>query len=133
MTLEFTLLVEPKSVQHGSRAKCVRGKPIYYNDSDKTAYQTRIILESKHHAPREPLQGPLAVQYIFHLPRPKSNKDVLPYKVPSDLTNLVKGTEDALTKAGFWRDDRQVCAKQEVKRFTADGLPPRIDIVIQSL
>jgi Holliday junction resolvase RusA-like endonuclease len=133
MTLQFTLLVEPKSVQHGARAGLRRGKIHFYSDSDKVAYQTRILLESKHHAPREPLQGPLGVQYIFHLPRPKSNKDEHPYKVPSDLTNLTKGTEDALTKAGFWRDDRQVCAKQEIKRFTADGLPPRIDIVIQSL
>lgn len=132
-TIEFTLLVEPKSCQHGSRAGLRGGKIHFYNDSEKVAYQTRIILESKHHAPREPLKGPLAVIYEFYLPRAKSNKAKTAHGVKPDLVNLAKHTEDALTKAGFWEDDKQIVTMTIVKAFTEPELPPRIEVIIHSL
>jgi len=141
MTLQFTLLVEPKSTQHGARAGLRRGKIRFYNDSEKTAYQTQIVLESKHHAPPAPLEGPLQVRYRFFFGRPKSWKppvkwvhphSAMPYKVKPDVVNLAKGTEDALTKAGFWVDDKQVVSLT-IEKWYVELDPPRIEVTIETL
>lgn len=133
-TIEFTLLVEPKSVQKGARA-FVRGngKIGFFNNSDKNSYQNRVILESKHHAPKEPLKGPLSVAYRFYLPRPKSVKGGWPHTARFDLSNLLKGTEDALTQAGFWKDDRQVVEVNMMKMYAEEGTPTRIQVSIKPL
>ncbi len=140
MTISFTLLVEPKSCQHGSRVALRRGKIHHYNDAEKVAYQNAIILESKHHAPSKPLDGPLFVRYRFFI-KPKKRKGVctnpheaMPYDVKPDVVNLVKGTEDALTHAGFWKDDKQVVRLHVEKWFVMEEmLPPRIEVTITTL
>lgn len=129
----MTLLVEPKSVQGGARAGLRNGKIRFYNDSAKKAYQTQIILESKHHAPKTPLTGAISVNYIFWLARAASNSDTLPARVKPDVINLAKHTEDALTQAGFWKDDKQIITTTIHKRFTEGGLPPRIEVCITPL
>lgn len=129
--LRFTLLVEPKSVQHGSRVRVVRGKPHYYNDSEKVAYQDHVILESKHHRPREPMVGPLAVMYRFMLPKPKKPTHNFPSGF--DLDNGIKGTQDALTKAGFWVDDQHIVFVTALKVYAEEGTPPRIEISIKKM
>ena len=129
----MTLLVEPKSVQHGARAAIRRGKVHHYNDAEKVGYQNHIILESKHHAPRIPFKEPLVVEYLFLLPRAKSNEDIFPHRIKPDVLNLAKHTEDALTKAGFWVDDKQVIDMSIRKRFVEPGLPPRIEITIKTV
>lgn len=55
------------------------------------------------------LDGPLAVQMVFTLPRPKSapKRDTTPYRTP-DLSKLARSTEDAITDAGLWSDDARV-------------------------
>ncbi|KOX10186.1 RusA family crossover junction endodeoxyribonuclease [Nocardiopsis sp. NRRL B-16309] len=67
-----------------------------------------------------PLDGPLSVDMVFSMPRPKGhygtgrNAGVLkpsaalyPQGMP-DLSKLARSTEDALTSAGLWKDDARV-------------------------
>lgn len=57
-------------------------------------------------APLSP--GPVSVEMVFTLPRPKSAKrGAVPSKKP-DLSKLIRSTEDALTDAGAWEDDARV-------------------------
>lgn len=133
MTIQMTLLVEPKSQQHGARASIRGGKIHHYNDAGKVAYMNQVILESKHHAPPKPLEGPLMVRYQFFLPKPKSNKDGTPHRSGGDIGNYCKHTEDALTKAGFWLNDRQVISMTLHKLFAETGTPPRIEIEIATM
>jgi crossover junction endodeoxyribonuclease RusA len=53
--------------------------------------------------------GPLRVRMVFTVAKPKASpkRRVWPAKLP-DLSKLIRSTEDALTQAGYWEDDRLV-------------------------
>ncbi len=52
--------------------------------------------------------GPIDVEMVFTMPRPKSAKrDAVPSNRP-DLSKLIRSTEDALTDIGAWEDDARV-------------------------
>ena len=132
MTISFTLLVEPKSVQHGARVALRRGKIHHYNDAEKVAYQNAIILESRHHAPSKPLEGPIELAFKFWLIRPKGSKRVFMDCKP-DLDNLCKGITDALSHCGFWKNDSQIVGLNAHKSYNdMAGLPSRIEVTIDS-
>ncbi len=87
--------------------------------------------------PTTPLDGPLQVDMVFTMPRPKShygtgrNAGVLkpryvgatPYRVP-DLSKLCRSTEDALTDAGVWADDARVVEYGRLAKVYADSPDP---------
>jgi Holliday junction resolvase RusA-like endonuclease len=53
----------------------------------------------------------------------KKNKQALQYKphtVKPDIDNLVKLVLDAMTKAGFWKDDSQVVILKAEKRWAGN-------------
>lgn len=61
-------------------------------------------------AGHHPIDGPLAVDMVFTVAKPKSapkRRRTWPNRMP-DLSKLARATEDALTDAGVWRDDAQV-------------------------
>jgi crossover junction endodeoxyribonuclease RusA len=73
-------------------------------------------------------KGPLRFRAVYLFPRPKSHLDkngrakpaFLDAIPPRDLDNLNKAVWDALTDAGIWDDDKQVCDSGEKKVFV-DG------------
>jgi crossover junction endodeoxyribonuclease RusA len=75
-------------------------------------------------APR--VEGPVAVDIEFYLPRPKTAPKRIRYpgKKP-DLDKLVRAVLDALTNAGVWQDDSQVVAVIATKSF-AGGMVPMV-------
>lgn len=57
-----------------------------------------------------PLDCPLRVRMVFTMPKPASapkKRRTYPMRTP-DLSKLLRSTEDALTSAGFWKDDARV-------------------------
>ena len=57
-----------------------------------------------------PLDGPLAVEMVFTVPKPASapkKRRTWPDKKP-DVSKLARSTEDALSDAGLWVDDARV-------------------------
>jgi Holliday junction resolvase RusA-like endonuclease len=75
------------------------------------------------------VEGPLATEIIFYMPRPKShfrtgkNAGQLRIDAPlfhtpkPDYIKLTRSTEDALTDAGVWRDDSLVSRGWAEKRY----------------
>lgn len=89
---------------------------------------------------RYPLTGPLSVDMVFSIARPKGhygtgrNAGVLKASAPRfpasmpDLSKLLRATEDALTSAGLWKDDALVVdygrlAKLYIGPGDPDALP----------
>lgn len=72
--------------------------------------------------------GPVEVQMIFTLPKPKNapkTRRTWPSSRP-DLSRLVRSTEDALTDAGTWDDDARVVRCVASKVFAGEG-PDALD------
>jgi Holliday junction resolvase RusA-like endonuclease len=75
-----------------------------------------------------PLRGPLAVEFVFILPRPKGHmgaKGLRPSAPPypavkPDTTKLTRSTEDAL-KGIAWVDDSQIVDQHARKIYAAPG------------
>ena len=83
-----------------------------------------------------PLEGPLSVKAVVVLSRPKR---LLRKKDPSgrvrhdrkpDIDNFAKSVLDAVTKAGVWVDDGQVCDLNMTKWYAAKGEAPRVELWI---
>ncbi len=79
-----------------------------------------------------PLSGPLALDVLFIMPRPKGhcgsgkNSSVIKASAPKfpekkpDSTKLLRALEDALTGV-LWIDDAQIVTQRVLKRFSVDG------------
>lgn len=92
-------------------------------------------------AGREPpmLDGPLAVQFRFHMPTIKSMpkwqlRDIgrgmyLWHYVKPDTSNLCKLIEDALSEV-VWVDDARICRLVAEKVY---GLEPRTEVSVSKL
>lgn len=68
----------------------------------------------------KPLDGRLGVSFLFHQPSAQA----------CDISNYLKSTEDALTKAGVWIDDSQI-DRELLVRGAIDRTNPRVEIVIK--
>lgn len=60
------------------------------------------------HKPIQPLTGPLTVKIGVSWFK-KGLSEVVPRITKPDVDNLAKLIMDAMTKAGYWQDDNQVC------------------------
>ncbi len=76
-----------------------------------------------------PMKGPVCLTLTFFLKKAKSCKLELPCKVP-DLSNLVKGVEDAIKKGLIFMDDCQVIEGSTAKYFADEKNPPGVVIKI---
>jgi len=76
----------------------------------------------------EQVTGPVRVETVFWLPRPKSapkTRDVLPIR-GKDADKMLRSIYDSLTNAGVWVDDAQVCAGVFTKRYVVGPHLPKI-------
>mgnify|MGYP001584134830 FL=1 len=83
---------------------------------------------------REPVY--LGIEYIFpRLKRHPTSPLSLPpppHTSKPDGSKLQRAVEDALTDAGVWGDDAQVCKWHGVKRYALVGESPGVQITIES-
>jgi len=94
------------------------GHAILVESSKKVKPWTEAVIAAVLAQTDTNLSGPVSVDIIFYLPRPKSTpKRVLyPAKKP-DLDKLERSTWDALTKAGVIEDDARIVRSSASKRF----------------
>jgi Holliday junction resolvase RusA-like endonuclease len=70
------------------------------------------------------VMGPVAIDMIFTLPKPKSapkRAKTYPSRKP-DLSKLVRSTEDALTDVGAIEDDARIVCISAQKVFPGEGI-----------
>ena len=79
-------------------------------------------------APKKPLEGPLVLEFIAGMPIPASTpkkqreamlRGEIAHTKKPDLDNMAKQLKDAMSRAGFWGDDRQVVSLRCSKRYAA--------------
>jgi len=113
------------------------GKPLFFSDKNKVNYQASVSLLAIQFKPSKPMEGPIDLYLSFFMPRPKS---LMPAKYPDhflpcvkrpDWDNLCKGTIDALSACGFWKDDSQIYKAQIIKYYAERDKSPRIDVSIR--
>lgn len=131
--MKFTMRIDPPTTtaqQHRFGGFAANGRAILY-DSPK-------LREAKHtlagalipNAPAEPFKGAIAltVRWFF---KTTDKKKQGRWKISRpDTDNLQKLFKDEMTKAGFWKDDAQVCAEYVEKYWSEQG---HIDVTITEL
>lgn len=136
--MAFTVQGVP-AAQPRPRAAVVAGKARVYNPETAKAWKRQVAAAGEHCRPVPMLEGPLYVSIIFLMPRPKRlmrRKDPageIWCPVKPDRDNLEKAVLDALTDAGWWRDDAQVCAGFSRKVYHAKAGSPGARIEVQVL
>jgi len=73
-----------------------------------------------------PLEGPLSVNLVFVLPRPKSRRKDVHHTVKPDLDNLIKWILD-VANGILWEDDKQITSVGSTKIY---GEQPRTIITV---
>jgi Holliday junction resolvase RusA-like endonuclease len=91
----------------------------------------------------EPIEGPVNLDVIFLMPRPKTHlnsKGILKKSAPyehtkkPDLTKLLRSTEDALVQdAHILKDDSQIVDQHVTKGYCQGSQPPGAHIRIEVL
>lgn len=71
-----------------------------------------LLAVVEQYKPAAPLAGPLSLSLSWTWP----GDEIQPKATRPDLDNLCKLTLDAMTKAGYWHDDAQVC-RLDVAKF----------------
>lgn len=141
----FCLLMQPKSVQHGSRAKLIgpwnRKRILYYTDAEKEAYIQRIQEEASVITKPDflPWKGPISIGFHFYFEAPKRiPQHLLVTDLPAtdlnigDWDNLCKGTQDGISRAGFWINDGQIWRCHDAARWWSSyDMPPRIGVELK--
>ena len=141
--VSFTVLGRAQPV--GSKKQVTNpktGKSYVIDDAKGSRpWKQEVAATALQYRPSELLAGPVELQLVFFVARPKSHygtgrnaavvkpsAPVFPITRP-DCTKLVRCVEDALTNV-IWRDDAQVVHQVAGKRY---GTPERCEITITPL
>lgn len=130
MTPSFDIVVHGVPAPQGSKRggfSAKTGKTFVYEQNSKTQKSWRqdviaAAVELREAQGLETLDGPVALQVEFRLPRPASvNVRRRPFPcVKPDCDKLTRNTMDALTQAAIYRDDAQVVDLFVSKRYATD-------------
>lgn len=138
--MTFILAITPQVIQSGNRIGRGRGgKPIIFSSKRKKDYQFLVQAAAARYRPNRPITGPVRLDLTFVLPRPKcllrkcDPDGLIPHTRRPDRDNLVKGTQDGLSLAGFWLDDAQICDGRTLKFYAERNGQPRIVVSIEEV
>jgi Holliday junction resolvase RusA-like endonuclease len=79
------------------------------------------------------MSGPIRLDLTFFMPRPKSEPTAYWMSKRPDKDNLAQVIMDALTKAGWWHDDGQVCSGWINKRYPPEGGSVGVEIMAEEI
>jgi Holliday junction resolvase RusA-like endonuclease len=119
----------------------VGGKPRFFKDAATAAYVDAIRVLAKGFKPRKPLVGPVELELLLVLPRPKTSllkevaaiQGLIRHDGRPDWDNLTKAIQDGLTAALFWHDDGQVSDCIVRKRYAEKNGQARIGVRVREL
>lgn len=121
MSRSVTLTVPGVPATQGSK-RHVGGGRLIEMDKKLPAWRAAVAYAAVGHRARgwEPLDGPLSVQAVFYLARPKRPKFDQP-ATPGDLDKYLRALGDALTQAGVIVDDARIVHWDARKAYAAES------------
>jgi len=103
-------------VPQGSMKSVGKGRMVHSNHAALTAWRTAITQKAQAtEVACIPKPNPVAIDVVFHLPRPKTVKRTHP-TARIDLDKLVRAVGDALTGVAF-EDDGQITTMTATKKY----------------
>lgn len=123
----------PKAYNRGKHAGV-------YDPGTADGWKDYVRSAARRVAPKQPMQGPVALRMIVNFPRPKAHlrKDgrlrpgaPIFHTSKPDSDNVAKAVMDAITNLGtYWRDDAQVARLDIQKRYTV-GAPGALIVITE--
>jgi Holliday junction resolvase RusA-like endonuclease len=120
MTTKFFIPIQPPTKTHQQkRAKCVNGKPVFYEDAELAAIRSKLQGYLSQYVPKEKYTGPvrLITKWCYSIPEGSKHKDGDWKTTRPDTDNSIKMFKDVITKLGYWNDDAQVASEITEKFF----------------
>jgi len=120
---------EPKG-QPRPRAFSRGGRAAVFDPGTAEGWKGEVARQTEDQRPSLPLEGPVEVEVLFYMPRPKrlcrarDDAGPIPCTAKPDNDNLAKAVLDAWTQQGWWRDDSQVHILRVAKYYHAKGSRP---------
>ena len=131
MKTSFFLPMIPPTVTHQEKDITVRnGKPVVYEPAELKAARSKLMAHLASHNPEAPFRGPIRLMVKWLFPMGENHNDGEWKTTKPDTDNLNKLLKDCMTKAGFWKDDAEVCS-EIIEKFWA--VHPGIYIVVEEL
>lgn len=134
--VQFSVFGTPKG-QPRVRAFARGGKASVFDPGTADGWKHLVVLAAASQQPKEPIDEMVAMSIIFLLPRPKrlctkkaSALHLVPCTSKPDLDNAVKAVLDALTQAGWFKDDALVYSVFVEKYYADQGARPGANIRI---
>lgn len=116
--MEFYLEIQPPTVTaQEHKVRITNGRPMFYDTPRLKAARSTFESLLRKHRPPLPLEGPVALTVDWHFGT-KTHPEGAYRVTRPDTDNLQKLLKDCMTRAGFWRDDAQVCREEVTKRWS---------------
>ena len=126
--ISFTIPGNPASVTAQQKGQNRRtGK--YYKPPELRDAEQKYLSYAALYRPTVPLEGAiqLTVSFVWDARGKHANGE--PKITKPDTDNAVKALKDALTKAGFWKDDAQVACELVYKTWSS---VPRVTVMVRT-
>lgn len=123
--LFFILPITPTAQQRPRHAR-IGGHDVTYKSESQKANERTLEAYLLPHRPKTPLSGPLELSFcaIFPIPRSWTKKrreaalwGRMWHTSKPDTDNIAKQLKDAMTRLGFWQDDRQVAVYGRMEKL----------------
>jgi Holliday junction resolvase RusA-like endonuclease len=109
MTEFFMPMRRPPTVTHQQKdAKCVNGKPVFYEPAKLKEARAQLMAHLGKHAPAKPYNGPIRLVVKWCYPITGKHSDGEWKMTRPDVDNAQKLLQDCMTDLGFWKDDAQI-------------------------
>lgn len=145
---EYSFFVPGIPVPKGRPRACRIGGRIHIYTPKATArWEKEVSRVAMVNRPDAPIDGPVYVELVFVMPRPKTAKKRTSHTVKPDLDNLEKAVLDAIQETStrvpglkkkvriplFYKNDSQVCGKTSVKRYPVSDEAVGVHILVAEL
>lgn len=131
MRTEFFMPMKPPTKTHQEKeARCVKGKPQFYEPAELTVVRVKLMAHLAGHVPEKKYTGAVRLITKWCFPIKGKHEDGEWKTTKPDTDNMVKMFKDCMTDLGYWTDDA-IVASEIIEKFWAKI--PGIYVVIESL
>lgn len=131
MKVEFFMPMKPPTKTHQEKeARCVNGKPQFYEPAELQMVRAKLTSHLAGHVPKVKYTGAVRLITKWCFPITGKHKDGEWKTTKPDTDNMVKMFKDCMTDLDYWTDDALV-ASEIIEKFWAKL--PGIYVVIESL